>query len=476
MSQDGLEGWHTRFILGGPVWSGSEQGSDAFLCQALPAIGSCLTESDYTALEDRWIDRSLADLAQLRRVDALTGAEVVGRKNGNYAGILIPYFHPESGHIRDYRLRRDHPDLEYDSAGNLKVRQKYLSAPGRSNMLYLPPGVGKSLLRDPALPVVITEGEFKTLALWRAANHGSASRPRFLPLGVSGVYNWRGTIGKTVGPDGSRMDIKGAIPDLDWIIWAGRRVVIAYDADAVTKELVRIARSVLGAHLRDRGALVRFLEWDVAKGKGVDDHLAMVGPETVLDEIAHVDFASSAWKKDLLRSKPSPNTSEGRILPVLANAIAAFRHAPEWGGVLAFNEFGFGTVVLKPAPWGVVPKGEWTDHEDRLTAEWLQRQGVLVSVDVAGQAVQTAARDHPFHPVKTYLHGHRWDGVQRVDRWLSTYLGTEDTEYSRAVGSLGRRTDFPTRGEGRLLPDSRRATGHPKIDRTAYGGRGVFHR
>jgi predicted P-loop ATPase len=182
------------------------------------------------------------------------------------------------------------------------------------------------------------------------------------------------------------------------------------------------------------GAVVGFLEWDIAKGKGIDDHLAAVGPEVVLDEIAHVDFASSAWKRDLIRSKP-PNAAEGRILPVLANAIAAFRHAPEWGGVLAFNEFGCGTVVLRPAPWGVVPKGEWTDHEDRLAAEWLQRQGVLVSVEVAGQAVQTAARDHPFHPVKAYLQGLHWDGVERVDRWLSTYLGAEDTEYSRAIGS-----------------------------------------
>ena len=50
----------------------------------------------------------------------------------------------------------------------------------------------------------------------------------------------------------------------------------------------------------------------------------------VLKEIAHVDFAGSAWKKDLLRSKPPMNTTEGRILPVLANAIASFRHAPEW--------------------------------------------------------------------------------------------------------------------------------------------------
>ena len=171
------------------------------------------------------------------------------------------------------------------------------------------------------------------------------------------------------------------------------------------------------------------------RGKGIDDHLAAVGPDIVLEEIAQVDFAGSAWKKDLLRSKPAMNTTEGRILPVLANAIAAFRHAPEWGGVLAFNEFGCGTVVLKPAPWGVVPKGEWTDHEDRLAAEWLQRQGILVSVEVAGQAVQTAARDHPFHPVKSYLQGLHWDGVERVDRWLSTYLGVEDTEYSRAVGS-----------------------------------------
>ena len=386
-------------------------------------------------MEARWIDRSLAVEAGLRRVDSLTGAEIVGRKSGNYAGIVIPYFDPRSDQVREYRLRRDQPDLEYDSSGNLKTRQKYLSPPGRSNMLYVVPGVEPELLRDANIPVLITEGEFKALALWRLATHGSPAQPRFLPLGLSGVYNWRGTIGKTVGPDGSRLDVKGTIPDLDWVAWHDRKVVIAYDTDIVTKDLVRIARSELAAHLRGRGALVGFLEWDVAKGKGVDDHLAIVGPSAVIDEIAHIDFASSAWRKDLLRAKPPMSTSEGRILPVLANAISAFRHAPEWGGVLAFNEFAFGTVALKPTPWGIVPKGEWSDHEDRLAAEWLQKQGILVSVDVAGQAVQTAARDHPFHPVKAYLRGLKWDGVQRVDGWLSAYLGAEDNEYARAVGS-----------------------------------------
>ena len=92
-------------------------------------LGSDLTPADYAALEARWIDRRLAERAHLRRADWLTGAEVIGRKGGNYAGILIPYFRPGSDHVREYRLRRDQPDMEYDSAGNLKTRQKYLSPP-----------------------------------------------------------------------------------------------------------------------------------------------------------------------------------------------------------------------------------------------------------------------------------------------------------------------------------------------------------
>ena len=115
-------------------------------------VGSDLTASDYAALDARWIDRSLADRARLCRVDSLTGAQVVGRRAGNCSGILIPYFHPGSDRVREYRLRRDQPDYEYDSAGNLKPKQKYLSPPGRSNMLYLLPGVDSSLLADPELP------------------------------------------------------------------------------------------------------------------------------------------------------------------------------------------------------------------------------------------------------------------------------------------------------------------------------------
>lgn len=44
--------------------------------------------------------------------------------------------------------------------------------------------------------------------------------PRFLPLGISGVFNWRGIVGKATVPDGQRLNVKGPIPDLEeWERW-----------------------------------------------------------------------------------------------------------------------------------------------------------------------------------------------------------------------------------------------------------------
>ncbi len=86
---------------------------------------------------------------------------------------------------------------------------------------------------------------------------------------------------------------------------------------------------------------------------------------------------------------------------VLANAITALRLAPEWEGVLGFNEFSLATVALKGPPWPGGRGGcDWTDHEDRLTADWMQHHNICVSVDVAGLAIQTVARDCSFHPVR----------------------------------------------------------------------------
>lgn len=46
------------------------------------------------------------------------------------------------------------------------------------------------------------------------------------------------------------------------------------------------------------------------------------------------------------------------------------------------------------------------------------------------------ARRNAFHPVIDYLGGLRWDGVGRIDRWLTTYGGAAENAYTSAVGAL----------------------------------------
>jgi predicted P-loop ATPase len=59
----------------------------------------------------------------------------------------------------------------------------------------------------------------------------------------------------------------------------------------------------------------------------------------------------------------------------------------------------------------------------------------MVSKEIAGHAIQTVAREFPFHPIREYLNGLVWDKTPRIDDWLTLYLGADPSEYARAVGS-----------------------------------------
>jgi len=136
-------------------------------------------------------------------------------------------------------------------------------------------------------------------------------------------------------------------------------------------------------------------------------------------------------------------SGKGGIRPLLANAELALRKA--WSGVLAFNEFSHCVTTLKEpprlrtapeVPWmGSKPGEPWSDHDDRLTACWLQRNGIFVGDELAGKAVMTVAQQMRFHPVRQFLDGLKWDGTVRLDDWPSTYLGVESTPYTKAVGA-----------------------------------------
>lgn len=124
----------------------------------------------------------------------------------------------------------------------------------------------------------------------------------------------------------------------------------------------------------------------------------------------------------------------------LANAHRALSIDADWHNTLAFNEFSQQTRLLKPPPWelssdGTFVERDWTDLDDMRAAIWLQNVGIQVEKDLAGQAAQLVAQEIKVHPVREYLESHAWDGQPRIDKWLSYYLGADDTPYVRTVGA-----------------------------------------
>lgn len=65
----------------------------------------------------------------------------------------------------------------------------------------------------------------------------------------------------------------------------------------------------------------------------------------------------------------------------------------------------------------------------------LERRGVKpMGKEMLRDCVNAVALEHPVDIAKTWLSRLQWDGVERIERFFPEYLGTEDSDYSRALG------------------------------------------
>lgn len=79
-------------------------------------------------------------------------------------------------------------------------------------------------------------------------------------------------------------------------------------------------------------------------------------------------------------------------------------------------------------------------QDEALRRMWLRTEEeykFLPSRELFSDVVMDLARRNSFHPLKDYLDGLEWDTKsERLDTWLTTYLGAEDTPFNRAVGAI----------------------------------------
>ena len=99
------------------------------------------------------------------------------------------------------------------------------------------------------------------------------------------------------------------------------------------------------------------------------------------------------------------------------------------GLTLKYNQFAYRTDVsgLK----------EYQFLDDNVLLEiWAlaHQYWFKASRDHLAGALSAIGLENAYHPVLEYFCSLHWDGVERLDKWLTTYAGAEDNEYVRAVG------------------------------------------
>jgi hypothetical protein len=141
-------------------------------------------------------------------------------------GLLIPVWNA-AGELATYQYRPDRPRIKDGKA------IKY-ETPAKSHMALDVPRPIREHLRDPQIPLWITEGA-------RKADAGVSAG--LCCIALLGVWNWRG-----------RNDADGltALPDWELIALYGRDVYLVFDSDVTIKPAVAAALRRLKAFLGER--------------------------------------------------------------------------------------------------------------------------------------------------------------------------------------------------------------------------------
>jgi predicted P-loop ATPase len=121
------------------------------------------------------------------------------------------------------------------------------------------------------------------------------------------------------------------------------------------------------------------------------------------------------------------------------NVLLALQTEPELKGAFGYDEMLRTEMLLRPLfkDDPNFKRRPATDADATAVQVHLQWYGFRrLGKDTTHQAVDKVARENSYHPLRDYLTGLEWDGVDRLPEWLPTYLGTEKNDYTGRIGTM----------------------------------------
>jgi len=125
---------------------------------------------------------------------------------------------------------------------------------------------------------------------------------------------------------------------------------------------------------------------------------------------------------------------KGAISKTTKNIEIILENDPKLKDGFGLNEFSQRVVLKKDLPWReIADYGFWTDGDSANLRVYLETHYGIYVIQKTYDAFEKVIERNKFNPVRDYLDGLVWDGAERVDTLLVTYLGAEDTKYVRTV-------------------------------------------
>lgn len=126
------------------------------------------------------------------------------------------------------------------------------------------------------------------------------------------------------------------------------------------------------------------------------------------------------------------------MLSTLDNIVIILENDPLIKGKLAYNDFSHRIVKRDDLPWTSLQNkaegDEFQDSDEAFLRHYLEKYyHMKTNVKNVCDGITIVATNHKYHPIKEYLEGLSWDGINPVETMFSDYLGAEDTKYTRAV-------------------------------------------
>lgn len=108
---------------------------------------------------------------------------------------------------------------------------------------------------------------------------------------------------------------------------------------------------------------------------------------------------------------------------------------PDLRGSVRYDCFADRAELIRDLPWGKVSEDHrtWTDHDDNDLLVYLSKYYGITGKQTIIDTHDTVIAQSSYHPVREYLKGLAWDGVERLDTMIIDYLGAEDNELTRLM-------------------------------------------